>query len=149
MSQNHPLFLLKPEKLVLAQLGEMVRSSPACLLHHDETLTGIPTGGHLRPSVYARLSRYIKEFGLTAAVEVADFEFDHIKAIADLIEKEKIECEFALCRSYDIYTDQAEADDAKREYLELKSAGVCPETMDDVVFYEGEEARKVSFLSFL
>ncbi len=56
-------------------------------------------GGHLRPSVYARLSRYIKEFGVEAAVEVADFEFDHIQAIADVVKKEKVECEFNLARS--------------------------------------------------
>jgi glycine/D-amino acid oxidase-like deaminating enzyme len=107
----------------------------------DLVLTKV--GGHLRPSVYARLSKYIDEFGIEAAVEVADFEFNHIQAIADLVEKEKIDCDFKLTRSYDIYTEQDSVDEARRSYDELKSAGVAKTTIDDLIWWEGEEAKKV------
>ncbi|KAF8849114.1 FAD dependent oxidoreductase [Acephala macrosclerotiorum] len=101
-------------------------------------------GGHLRPAVYCRVSKWMKKCGLEAAEEIAQFEFDHLKAVADVVEKENIDCDFKLSRSFDIHTEPEEAAAAKEDYLKLKAAGIAKETIDDVVFYEGEEAEKVS-----
>lgn len=101
-------------------------------------------GGHLRPSVFSRLGKCIDMFGLDAALELADFEFDHIQAIADLVEKEKIDCDLKLCRSYDIYTEQDAVDSAREAYLKVKAAGIAKITVDDLVWTEGEEAEKFS-----
>lgn len=103
----------------------------------------ILSGGHLRPSVYYRLPNYIKQFGLEAAVEVADFEFDHVAAIAALVEKEKVDCDFTLTRSFDIYTDKEEAEAAKKYYDEFKVAGIAKRTIDDLVWTDAEHAEEV------
>jgi glycine/D-amino acid oxidase-like deaminating enzyme len=100
-------------------------------------------GGHLRPSVYSRIPKYSKQFGLEAAVEVADFEFDHVATIASLVEKEKIDCDFTLTRSFDIYTDKEEAEIAKKYYDEFKAAGIAKSTIDDLVWTEAEHAEEV------
>jgi hypothetical protein len=54
-------------------------------------------------------------------------------AIATLVEKEKIECDFTLTRSFDVYTDKEEADTAKRHCNEFKEAGIAKSTMNDLV----------------
>jgi hypothetical protein len=50
------------------------------------------------------MPKYTQQFGLEAAVEVAGFEFDHVPTIAALVKKEKIDCDFTLTRSFDVYT---------------------------------------------
>lgn len=114
---------------------------------HSSQILTLELGGHLRPSVYCRVSKWMKKYGLEAAEEIAQFEFDHLKAVADLVEKEKIDCDFKLSRSFDIHTETEEAAAAKDDYLKLKAAGIAKETIDDVVFYEGEEAEKVRRMS--
>ncbi|KUJ19730.1 FAD dependent oxidoreductase [Mollisia scopiformis] len=101
-------------------------------------------GGHLRPSVYSRLTKWIKKYGLEAAEELAKFEFDHIRAVADVVKKEKIDCDFKLSRSFDIHTEPEVAAAAKKDYLELKKAGIAKTTIDDIVFTDGDDAEQVS-----
>jgi glycine/D-amino acid oxidase-like deaminating enzyme len=101
-------------------------------------------GGHLRPSVYSRLPRYIKQYGVEAAVEVASLEFDHVQTIAALVKKENIGCDFTLTRSFDIYTDKTEAEAAKKSYEELKAAGIAKSTIDDLIWADAEHAEEVS-----
>jgi hypothetical protein len=100
-------------------------------------------GGHLRPSVYPRLLYYIEKYGREAAEGLADFEFDHVPAIADLIKKEGIECDFELTRSYDIYTDVEQAEAAKKSYLKLKEMGVAKSTIDDLEWTDSDRAEEV------
>jgi len=101
------------------------------------------TGGHLRPSVYPRLFHYIEKYGREAAEGIADFEFDHVPAIADLIKKEGIECDFQLTRSFDIYTDVKQAEKAKENYLKLKEMGVAKSTIDDLEWTGSDRAEEV------
>lgn len=77
-------------------------------------------------------------------VEVADFEFDHVAAIAALVEKEKIDCDFTLTRSFDIYTNKEEAAKAKKYYDESKAAGVAKSTIDDLVWTDVDHAEEAS-----
>jgi hypothetical protein len=113
-----------------------------CLEQYDQKLT-FTTGGHLRPSVYPRLPHYIEEYGVEAAEGLADFEFDHVPAIAHLIRKEGIECDFELTRSYDIYTDVEQAEAAKKNYLKLKEMGVANSTIDDLEWTDSDRAEEV------
>jgi proline dehydrogenase len=102
-----------------------------------------PIAGHLRPSVYARLPRYIKKFGVKAAVEVADFEFNHVSTIAELVKKEKIDCDFVLTRSSDCTNDPEEAAALKAAYLKLKEAGIAKSTIDDLEWTDADKAEEV------
>ena len=101
-------------------------------------------GGHIRPSVYSRMPNYIENFGVDAAVEVADFEFDHVSAIAELVDKEDIECEFKKTKSFDIFTNRGEAIVAKKEYLKLKKQGIASSTIDDLVWTDADRAEEVN-----
>ncbi|TVY12531.1 Gamma-glutamylputrescine oxidoreductase, partial [Lachnellula arida] len=102
------------------------------------------SGGHVRPSVYPRLPHYVEEYGLEAAEQVAQFELDHVNAFASLVEKEGIECDFELTRSFDIYTDPEQAAVAKANYLKLKEAGVAKSTIDDLEWIDADRAEEVS-----
>jgi hypothetical protein len=106
-----------------------------------------PSGGHLRPAVYCRVTKWIEKHGLEAAEEIAKFEFDHLEVFANVVKKENIDCDFKLTRSFDIHTEPKWADAAKKEYLELKKAGIAKTTIDDIVFTYGEEAAKVCIFS--
>jgi glycine/D-amino acid oxidase-like deaminating enzyme len=100
-------------------------------------------GGHLRPAVHTRLPELIKEYGVERAVELCDFEDAHVLAVKELIEKEGIECEFRLVRSFDIYTDRERAKEAKEVYLKMKEEGVAKKTIDGLTWTDEEDAEMV------
>ncbi|TVY84161.1 putative oxidoreductase OrdL [Lachnellula suecica] len=101
-------------------------------------------GGHLKPSVYGRLPDYIERFGSATAANVADFEWKHIDAIAEVIKKEGIECDFEIVRTFNVYTDREQALKAKNAYLKLKSLGIAKETINDLVWTDEDKAQEVS-----
>jgi hypothetical protein len=78
---------------------------------------------------------------------VADFEFDHVPTITALVEKEKIDCDFTLTKSFDIYTENEVAESAKNSYEELKAAGIAKNTIDDLVWTDAEDAEEVKCFS--
>ncbi len=98
--------------------------------------------------VYSRIPCYTKQFGREAAVEVADFEFDHVPAIAALVEKEKIECDFTLTKSFDIHTDKVQAETAKKYYDDFKAAGIAKSTMDGLIWTDAEQAEEASAVAY-
>lgn len=104
-------------------------------------LTMNHAGGHLRPDLYAITSKYVERYGLEAAVEVVRFEISHMKEIADLVAREKIDCELTLTRSLDIYMDEAQLQERKEfvEYLRAQNL----DFMDDVKYLSETEAQKV------
>ncbi|EPQ66820.1 BgtA-20692 [Blumeria graminis f. sp. tritici] len=101
-------------------------------------------GGHLRPSVYGRLPNYIEKFGVDAAVEVADFEFDHVQALATLVEQEQIDCDFTITKSFSVYVNREEAAAAKEAYIRLKEAGIARTTLNDLEWTDEDRAEQVS-----
>ena len=139
--QNLQLSLQKQERHAAGRRQETVCDPTT---HHCHQTKYQSPGGHLRPSVYSRLPRYIEQYGLKAAVEVAELEFDHVEAIAALVKKENIDCDFTLTRSFDIYTDRIEAETAKKCYEELKAAGIAKSTIDDLIWTDAEQAEEVS-----
>jgi proline dehydrogenase len=102
-------------------------------------------GGHLRPAVYNLLPDYIKRYGLEAASEVADFEFAHVQTVAQLIKKEKIDCDFTMTKTFDVYTDVEKAKEVKHAYHQLLKAGVAKTTMDDLTWTDSDRAEEVIF----
>lgn len=104
-------------------------------------------GGHLRPRMYG--SGYIERCGVEGGRELAEFEVAHLQAIKELIAKEKIDCDFTLTRSCDVWTNQAEADKMKALYETMVGYGF--KYMNDVDFIYGKNAEGVSarVLNFL
>ena len=99
-------------------------------------------GGHLRPDLYGHVPTYIDRAGAEAGAEIAKFEIAHVQAIKKVVEEEKIDCDFSLTRSYDVWCNEEAAVKAKEMYETMKGYGF--DYMDDVVFYDGKNAEGVS-----
>lgn len=99
-------------------------------------------GGHLRPDLYGHIPKYIERYGPATGEELAEFEIEHVQALRELIEGEKIDCDFTMTRTCDVWTNKEQADGFKVDYQRMKSHGF--KYMDDVEFTEGKDAEVVS-----
>lgn len=89
-------------------------------------------GGHLRPDLYGHIPKYIARAGVRAGAEVAEFEIQNMWAIKKAIEDEKIDCEFTMARSVDVWCQEKAAKEAKAAYDMLVALGL--DYMKDVFF---------------
>ncbi|PBP18431.1 FAD dependent oxidoreductase superfamily [Diplocarpon rosae] len=99
-------------------------------------------GGHLRPDLYGHIPAYMDRAGVEAGLEIAEFELAHLAAIKKVIEKEKIECEFTLTRTVDVWINEAAAAEAKATYDVMTARNL--DYMDDVFFSRSADAENVS-----
>ncbi|KAH8657919.1 FAD dependent oxidoreductase [Xylariales sp. PMI_506] len=99
-------------------------------------------GGHLKPDVYYNVPKYIKKYGVKAAVEVANFEASQVLAVKELVEKEKIDCQFTLTRACDATLDEGLANATEAAFKELSMSGVA--NLKDVHFTPRKYAERVS-----
>ena len=99
-------------------------------------------GGHLRPDVYFGMSGYIERYGLDAAVEISNHEVAHLQAIKELVEKEQIDCDFTLSRTFDVFLDEELAHKTKEAYDALVTKGLT--SIQDVHFTPAKYAERVS-----
>lgn len=83
----------------------------------------------------------LKTHGKDAAEEVAAFETRHLKAIADLVRREQIDCDFVRTRALDICLYDKAKDEMKAKLDVLTEAGV---PVDDVFYSSEETAEAVS-----
>lgn len=66
----------------------------------------------------------------------------HVAAIKELVEKEKIDCDFVLTRSIDVWSNQEAADAARLVNTDLSTRSLA--YMNDVFFKYGPDAEKFS-----
>lgn len=97
-------------------------------------------GGHIRPEVYFSMPAYVKKYGVETAVEISKFENSHVGVLKHLIEKEKIDCEFMLTRSMDVFLDEEAALKCKKSYDLLSEFALIPK---DVQFTPAKYAEGV------
>lgn len=100
-------------------------------------------GGHARPDFYGHIPTYMDRAGARAGAEIAEFEISNLQALKKIIEQEKIDCDFALSRSIDVWCNADAADKAKAVYDRMVAEKF--EYMDDVVFYTGDNVEGVSY----
>lgn len=100
-------------------------------------------GGHIRPDLYGHIPTYIDRAGVEKGAAIAEFEVRNLRAVKRVIEDEKIDCDFRLCRTFDVWTTEATAEDAKKVYEKMVSMNL--EFMDDVDFHIGDDVEGVSF----
>lgn len=81
-------------------------------------------------------------YGKQAAAEMAVFEMSHVQAVKDLVEKEKIDCDFVLTRAYDVILDPKLAEKTKKEFDELVAEGFP--TVKDVWYAPAATARALT-----
>jgi lactate dehydrogenase-like 2-hydroxyacid dehydrogenase len=96
----------------------------------------------MKPDVYYQVPKYIKKYGVKAAVDVARFEASQVHAVKELVEKEKIDCDFVLTRACDATLDPELARDTHNAFTELQKSGVA--NLKDVFYAHGKEAEEVS-----
>ena len=99
-------------------------------------------GGHLRPDLYGHIPTYCDRAGAEAGEEIAKFEIAHVQAIKKVVEEEGIDCDFTVCRSYDVWCNEEAALNAKVMFEKMKAEGF--EYMNDAVFYTGKNVEGVS-----
>ncbi|KAK8112037.1 FAD dependent oxidoreductase [Apiospora kogelbergensis] len=99
-------------------------------------------GGHMKPDVYFNVPKYIKKYGVKAAVEVAAFEASQVFDIKALVEKENIDCNFVLSRACDVVLDAGMAKESHDAFLKLRESGVAD--LKDVYHAYGKEAEQLS-----
>ncbi|ORY68658.1 FAD dependent oxidoreductase superfamily [Pseudomassariella vexata] len=99
-------------------------------------------GGHIKPDVYYNILKYTNKYGAEAAASFALFEAANVLAVKEMVEKEKIECDFVLTRAMDAYLDVEHAKATEDIYRELLRMGVADLT--DIQFTGGDEAEKIS-----
>ncbi|KAI0153942.1 FAD dependent oxidoreductase [Pestalotiopsis sp. NC0098] len=99
-------------------------------------------GGHLKPDVYFGLPKHIKKYGAKAVVEVANFEASQVYAVKELVEKEKIDCDFTLTRACDATVDEGLARETEEAHMQLAASGVA--NLKDVHYTGRKDAERVS-----
>ena len=60
-------------------------------------------GGYARPDLYGHIPKYIERAGLRAGAEIAELEIANLRALQKVIRDEKIDCDFTLARSIDVW----------------------------------------------
>lgn len=81
-------------------------------------------------------------YGSEMATKIAQWEASQIFAVKDLVEKEKIDCDFHLTRAVDVCVDEEHALKSKKEFDALLASG--EPTTRDVHCAMGKEAEALS-----
>ncbi|KAH7303824.1 FAD dependent oxidoreductase-domain-containing protein [Stachybotrys elegans] len=114
------------------------------LLEAREVCSGASgrNGGHVKPDTYFNVAKYAKLYGLEAAAQLAAFEASHVLAMKDLVEAEKIDCDFHLTRAVDVYLEPGHAKETEAAYRALLATGAV--NMSDVCFVPKQDAERIS-----
>ncbi|KAJ5642864.1 uncharacterized protein N7484_005371 [Penicillium longicatenatum] len=99
-------------------------------------------GGHLKPDIYFNIPKHIKKYGARAAAEVAQFETSQVLAVKELVEQEKIECDFVLTRACDVFLEEKLAKETEVAFTDLAKSGKAD--LKDVHFTPRCDAERVS-----
>ncbi|KAH8773563.1 FAD dependent oxidoreductase [Diaporthe sp. PMI_573] len=99
-------------------------------------------GGHTKPDVYYNILRYTEKYGPANAAAFARFEAANVLAVKELVERERIDCDFVLTRALDVYLDDAHARSTYATYQELRRIGVAD--LGDIHYIEGPDAEALS-----
>ncbi|KAK2604647.1 hypothetical protein N8I77_007560 [Diaporthe amygdali] len=107
------------------------------LLEARQTCSGATgrNGGHIK-SKTTTLMKMTDKFGVAAADEWARFVWAQTPALKEVIEREGIDCEFELRRSYDVFKSESEAARLEAKWKEYLAKG-CEWTSN--VLWTGSE----------
>lgn len=102
------------------------KSKPSVvILEARQTCSGATgrNGGHLKPDAYYSAIKYEQMFGTALAEDMTTFENQQVWDVKELVEKEKIDCDFQLTRAIDVFTDKEFAESTMKKFNEMKSRG--------------------------
>ena len=95
------------------------------MLEARETCSGATgrTSGTLTANIYASYKSYLHEYDRETAEAMIQFEVRHIEALADIIAKEKIQCDWQIKRICHAYYDSETAEQAKASVEQRRDDG--------------------------
>lgn len=149
-SDNSP----DPSKVVMLEAREAC--SGASGRNGEDTLHGprahpvsclTVSGGHIKPDVYYNILKYTEKYGMADAAAFARFEAANVLAVKELVELERIDCDFVLTRALDVYLDEEHARSTHATYQELRRIGVAD--LGDIHYTEGLNAEAVSYFGLV
>ncbi|KAG0689589.1 hypothetical protein C6P40_004795 [Pichia californica] len=100
-------------------------------------------GGHLKSDLYYNYKNFRDKYGEKNAAEISNFEYDHTKAMKELVEEEKIDCDFVITRACDVHFDKICKEKAINGYNAV-SKNPYVKYMHDLQINYGEEAKTIS-----
>ncbi|KAH8645542.1 FAD dependent oxidoreductase [Tricladium varicosporioides] len=102
--------------------------------------TGRNVGGHMKADPFIKPSNLIKTHGVKAALECAEFEFAHLRAIKRIVEEDEIDCDFVLTRTMDVFMSEEVCTTMLDKVKLLEKNGL--KVLDDVYSLQGAEAEQ-------
>lgn len=82
-------------------------------------------GGHLKLAV-PHIAKVFDKHGKDAAAEIGEFHVKQIYALKEVVDKEELDCDFLLTRSFDVFMDEAQALEEEQKVRRLCEAGIDP-----------------------
>jgi len=102
-------------------------------------------GGHLKPYGHRLYADYEKEHGPEVAAQVVNSEVEHLYEIKDLVEREKIDCDFVLTRACDVYRDAKRVENDLYAFKRLLSNPyVKAEVKNSIQLIQGDQVANLS-----
>lgn len=80
----------------------------------------------MKPDLYNWISTVAADHGVEAAAEVAAFEAKHVQAVKDIVEKEEIDCDYAVTRAVDVQLSGEHFQKLKAGRERLIASGCAP-----------------------
>ena len=96
----------------------------------------------MKPDIYFNVSRNLLMYDASDAAEVANVEADNVYAVKELVEAEKLDCDFHLTRAIDVYLDADHAQQTEEAWKKLRKDNVVE--LRDVACISKEDAERVS-----
>ncbi|RAL14437.1 NAD(P)/FAD-dependent oxidoreductase [Aspergillus homomorphus CBS 101889] len=130
---------------LLKQLGDATHPHPTITILEARQICSGATGrngGHLRPDIYGHIPKYIERYGLEAGVEIANFEYEHMQAVKDLLTEEQIDCDFNITRNMNVYLSEDGGERARQVYEKLLAQGVA--VANDLHYTSAKNAEGIS-----
>lgn len=101
-------------------------------------------GGHIRADIYFGTPKFAEMYGTEDAVKLAQFEVEHVWAVKDVVEKEKIECDFVLTRYCDVSLDEEFAEQTQKVFERTVKEHKDLVDLREIMFHGAKDAERVS-----
>lgn len=80
-------------------------------------------GGHLKLAV-PHITKVLEKHGKKVAAEIGEFHIKQIYALKEVVDREELDCDFLLTRSFDVFMDEGQAAEEEQQVKRLCEAGI-------------------------